>query len=165
MQSTLGIGTTFEILLPAANTKVMKPTPAVALSDADKNQGKTILVMDDEEMIRLIAVEVLGDLGYLPKMCNDGEEAVKMYAEALQAEKPFDAVIMDLTIPGGMGGREAAERIRALDTTACLIVSSGFSNDTVMSEFEKHGFRAALPKPYRAAELVQLLNSLFCSES
>ena len=165
VQSTLGIGTTFEILLPAANTKVMKPTPAVALSDADKNQGKTILVMDDEEMIRLIAVEVLGDLGYLPKMCIDGQEAVKMYAEAMQAEKPFDAVIMDLTIPGGMGGREAAERIRALDPTACLIVSSGFSNDTVMSEFEKHGFRAALPKPYRAAELVQLLNSLFCSES
>jgi CheY-like chemotaxis protein len=72
---------------------------------------------------------------------------------------------MDLNIPGGMGGRKAAERIRALDPEACLIVSSGFSNDTVMSEFEKHGFRATLSKPYRAVELIKLLNSLFCSDS
>ena len=115
--------------------------------------------MDDEEMIRSIAIEILEELGYTPQTCTNGDEAVQMYLEAMQAQTPFAAVIMDLTIPGGMGGKEAAEQIRAIDPTACLIVSSGYSSDTIMADYEKYGFHAALPKPYRALELAQVLNA------
>jgi two-component system, cell cycle sensor histidine kinase and response regulator CckA len=163
VQSMLGVGTSFTMLLPAADTKDVALMADVAIHDSVQNRGETILVMDDEEMIRSITIEILDDLGYVPRTCINGEEAVQMYLEAFQAGTPFDAVIMDLTIPGGMGGKEAAERILAVDPAACLIVSSGYSNDTVMAEYEKYGFRAALPKPYLAFELAQLLSPLLSS--
>ena len=159
VESTPGAGTSFDILLPAADSAELALAARSTFPDSMHNQGKSVLVMDDEEMIHSIAIEILDELGYAPRTCINGDEAVQMYLEAMQAQTPFAAVIMDLTIPGGMGGKEAAEQIRAIDPTACLIVSSGYSSDTIMADYEKYGFHAALPKPYRALELAQVLNA------
>ena len=116
--------------------------------------------MDDEESIREMIAAMLGELGHRAVTCACGEEAVACYQAARATGSPFSLVIMDLTIPGGMGGREAAQRILALDAGARLIVSSGYSNDPVMSNFAHHGFRATLVKPYTLGAMTQVLSGL-----
>ncbi|WP_460595890.1 response regulator [Geomonas sp. Red276] len=116
--------------------------------------------MDDEAMIRDLAALMLVELGYRVTTCADGAEAARLYEEALQAGTPFSAVIMDLTIPGGMGGKEAAERILAVDAGANLIVSSGYSNDPIMADYSAYGFRGAVAKPYTIKSLGQKMASL-----
>jgi CheY-like chemotaxis protein len=111
-------------------------------------------------MIRSIAAEMLEYLGYQATTCKTGEEAVSLYGEAIEAGSPFTAVIMDLTIPGGMGGREAAQRILAMDPAARLIVSSGYSDNPVMADYGKFGFCGAVIKPYEAMELSTVLSSV-----
>ena len=108
----------------------------------------SILVMDDEELIRDLSAQMLEYLGYRVTTCVDGAEAISCYEAALASGAPFSAVIMDLTIPGGMGGKEAATHILAIDPKACLIVSSGYSNDPIMSDHRKFGFCGAVAKPY-----------------
>ncbi len=160
VQSTIGVGTSFNILLPASDAQDSEQDKNLTLPILPENMDKTILVMDDEEMIRSVAIEILGELGYAVSSCINGEEAIQMYRDTMQAGKPFAAVIMDLTIPGGMGGKEAAEQILVIDPQACLIVSSGYSDNAVMAECKEHGFAGVLPKPYKATELAQLLNSV-----
>ena len=92
--------------------------------------------------------------------CVNGDEAISSYEASLASGAPFSAVIMDLTIPGGMGGKEAASRILAIDPKACLIVSSGYSNDPVMSDHRKYGFCGAVAKPYSIDSLKQQLRSI-----
>jgi CheY-like chemotaxis protein len=116
--------------------------------------------MDDEEMIRALARDVLEKQGYRVTLCCNGKEAISLYREAYDSGAPYLAAILDLTIPGGMGGKETAQQILALDPQARLIVSSGYSDNVVLSAYKEYGFCAASPKPYDAHELGRLLNEL-----
>jgi CheY-like chemotaxis protein len=104
--------------------------------------------MDDEEVIRDVASMILAEMGCGVETCRDGNEAVELYRRALEQGKRYDAVILDLTIPGGMGCLDAATQIRSLDPGATLIVSSGYSQDAVMADFQSYGFSGSVMKPY-----------------
>ena len=143
-------GTSFFFFLPAAREQ-----PASAPEPDDTiptGQGK-ILVMDDEVMILDVVKEMLERSGYQVETAAEGNAAVEQYLQALDKGQPFDTIIMDLTIPGGMGGKEAVKKIAAQDTSVKAIASSGYSNDPVMANPQAFGFRAVVPKPYQLKEL------------
>ena len=119
-----------------------------------------ILVMDDEEIVGDIAKQMLVYLGYEVTLAKDGNEALSLYKSQLGNGDPFRAVIMDLTIPGGMGGREAVGQILAVDPDAKVIVSSGYSNDPIMVHCKEHGFSAAIAKPFDLQSLKIIIESL-----
>jgi len=160
VHSTLGIGTCFELVLPASDQKVTHEVKAPVAVDFSEGNGYSILVMDDEELIRTMTSQMVASLGYHAETCRDGEEAIALYREAHEVGSPFAAVIMDLTVPGGMGGREAARRILEFDPKALLIVSSGYSTDPIMAEYEKYGFCATLMKPYTVVEIMNTLREV-----
>ncbi|TLN26012.1 response regulator, partial [bacterium] len=124
-----------------------------------RGQGN-ILVMDDDEIVLSLVADLLGHLGYTASQAKNGEEAIEMYTAAMRRGKPFDAVILDLTIRGGMGGKEAVREIRKIDPGVKAIVSSGYSQDPVMASFAEHGFSAVVAKPYRGEMLASTLKSL-----
>ncbi len=158
VQSKVGIGTTFFLYLPALREgAVAKKKEQTCM--AKKGHGK-ILLMDDEETIRDVGGGMLRYLGYDVTVAKNGAEAVALAADAMQRGASYDAIIMDLTIPGGMGGKEAASRLRALDCSAKIIASSGYSNDPVLSEYKKYGFCAIAPKPYGIEELRKILHQV-----
>lgn len=159
VSSTVGQGSTFVMLLPAGGKLVREHTDVPAVTAGENGVG-TLLVMDDDEMIRRMASRMLEELGYRVQTCVNGEEAIELYRTALDAGLPFSAAIMDLTIPGGMGGREAAQKILGIDPHARLIVSSGYSNDPVMADYCGHGFCAQIAKPYRAADIATVLRDV-----
>jgi PAS domain S-box-containing protein len=154
VQSILGLGTTFSIYLPAC-VDVRLPEPA---SDEWLQTGSgRILVMDDEEEIRRLLEQILARLGYEVECARDGPEAIELYQIAKHQGRSFDAVLLDLTIPGGMGGKEVANRLRGLDPSVILIVSSGYSNIPIMSEFRRYGFDDVLSKPWTPEQLSEVL--------
>ncbi len=168
VQSPPGAGCTFTIHLPAAEgTPLPHPSPsepAPAGGTAPEPAAalrRRILIMDDDPLLRTMLLEILVFLGYDVVACEDGAEAIRLYGKHLEAGERFDAVIMDLTIPGGMGGREAIGGLRQLDPTALVIVSSGFNSDPIMSRFAEFGFAGVLPKPYRIEDLENLFQKLF----
>ena len=164
-ESAAGKGAVCTILLPATDKipPVESPSPVTSGTTDGTQSQIPLLVMDDERAILDLAVTMLTHMGYKVRACADGEAAVRLYAEALAAGAPYAAVLMDLTVPGGMGGLEASRRILALDRTACLIVSSGYSHDPVMSEYQAHGFAAMLAKPYTVAELGQVVQTVLAA--
>ncbi len=117
-----------------------------------------ILVMDDEEIIRDVLSSMLEFLGYEVEFSLDGQDALDKYREAMQKDKRFDAIIMDLTIPGGIGGKEAIHDLREIDPGVRAIVSSGYSNDPVMSNFTEYGFTGVVKKPFKIEELDEVLD-------
>ncbi len=119
-----------------------------------------VLLMDDEERIRTVTGQILKMLGYEAELAPNGEEAIRMYREAMEAGSPFTAVILDLTIPGGMGGKEAIRKLLEIDPHVKAIVSSGYSSDPTMSRFREHGFSGIVAKPYRVAELKKVLDDV-----
>jgi CheY-like chemotaxis protein len=125
-----------------------------------RHKGGAILVMDDEEMIRDIAKTMLSHLGYTVTTCTKGEETIELYKKSLESKTPFWAVIVDLTIPGGLGGAQTAEHILDMYPNACIVVSSGYSNDPIMANYQDYGFAASIAKPYSVDEFEQVLNSL-----
>ncbi|MFZ2225263.1 MAG: PAS domain S-box protein [Candidatus Deferrimicrobium sp.] len=150
VESFPGIGTTFKIYLPASEGGKL---PDCA-GDARYVTGKgRILVMDDEEAVRDVTQGMLETLGYSVTLAKDGTEAIEFYRVAMASGAPFDSVLMDLTIPGGMGGMEAVKRILEIDSKAKAIVCSGYSNDTIMANYNSYGFRAVVPKPYSLKQL------------
>ena len=157
--STLGEGTTFSVYLPAAEEAASQDAPGER--EPPRGTGR-ILLMDDDDDVRAVAGRMLEHFGYGVVPARDGEEALALYAAAKGDGTPFDAAVMDLTISGGMGGKEAMERLRALDPSARAIASSGYSNDPVAADYAAYGFSGFVPKPYRieqlTAELARILS-------
>lgn len=160
VNSDVGKGTIFTIYLPALGEVAIKSHLPLNRQETGGHKGGSILVMDDEEMIRDIAAAMLTYLGYEVTTCASGEKAVELYKASMESGAPFLTVIMDLTIPGGLGGKEAAEQILSFYPKACLLVSSGYSNDPIMSNFEEYGFSGAIAKPYNIHEFEEVLSSL-----
>ncbi|MBE9528013.1 MAG: PAS domain S-box protein [Proteobacteria bacterium] len=154
MESTSGVGTTFRLYLKATKA----PVTALSVEDPRPVPGTgRILVMDDEKGIRGLLTVMLEHLGYEVKTTKDGASAIESYRVALKNGKGYDAVIMDLTIPGGMGGREAIKRLLEIDPDVQAIVSSGYSNDPVMAQYARYGFSGVLAKPYMTGSLSKVL--------
>ncbi|CAB1073696.1 hypothetical protein D1AOALGA4SA_1924 [Olavius algarvensis Delta 1 endosymbiont] len=151
-------GTTFTIYLPASEQiKTLDQKPEVY---GRKSSQAKILVMDDEDMVRTVAKAMLTQLGHDVLLSENGEEAIKLYKEAMSLNNKFDLVIMDLTIPGGMGGKEAVKEILAIDPDAKIIVSSGYSNDPIMANFKNFGFCSSIVKPYRLQKLSRVISRI-----
>lgn len=156
VESSVGRGTTFFIHLPAA---AEAPQSVGTAADLLYGSGR-VLVVDDEEIILSIAREALMLLGYEVETARDGQEALALYQRGREAGRPFAAVIMDLTIPGGMGGKEAAGKLLEYDPQAKVLVSSGYSNDPVMANFADYGFVGVVPKPYQIEGLSRVLRDI-----
>ena len=152
-----GQGTTFSVYLPAHVVDLVMPAQPVA---APVTGRKRILVMDDDREIRAMYVAAVRRLGYDIVVTERGEAAIEAYRESLASGEPFDLVIMDLTVPGGMGGKDTISAILALNPDVRAIVASGYSNDPVMSAFEASGFKAALHKPFSLEELDEALRGV-----
>ncbi|MFC1928917.1 MEDS domain-containing protein [Chloroflexota bacterium] len=158
VQSKLGSGTTFHIYLPASRKAAPKKEEE-GTQASFPGRGR-ILVMDDEEIVRELLSQGLTDVGYEVELTEDGAEAIERYTKAKESGQPFNAVIMDLTIPGGMGGKEAIKKLLEIDPDARVIVSSGYSTDPVMADYKEYGFSAIAAKPYRVEEVEKTLRSL-----
>ena len=157
VESEMGKGTTFQIYMPASNEEQVDGEDREV--HLKKGSGK-ILVMDDDEAIREVTEKILIELGYEVGSAADGAQTIAVYKNAAQSGRPFNAVIMDLTIPGGMGGKEAIQQLLKIDPKVTAIVSSGYSNDPIMSEYKKYGFRGVATKPYRIEKLSWVLHDV-----
>jgi PAS domain S-box-containing protein len=162
VSSEVQVGTTFTIYLPASLH--VKPVFKDVETDVITGIGK-LLVMDDEEDIREILGKMLSHLGYDVEFANDGAEACTLYKEAFLSKKPYVATIMDLTIPGGIGGREAIRQLQEIDPHVVALVSSGYSNDPVMSDPHNFGFKGIVIKPYNLFDLGKALHSALENKS
>jgi len=157
VESEMGQGTRFDIYLPSISDSAESPV------DGEKQEqtpaGK-ILVVDDEEIVRDIAGKMLTHFGHSVVYAANGEDALKIYQSARENGKPFDLVILDLTIPGGMGGVATIQRLKELDPDVKAIVSSGYSNDPVISNYEDYGFCGVVTKPYNVEDLKDKISLL-----
>ncbi|MGB8992785.1 MAG: ATP-binding protein, partial [Desulfobaccales bacterium] len=156
-ESKIGVGTTFHIYLPTVDRKIV-PQPEES-DELFPGKGK-ILVMDDDDLVRKVLGKMIVHLGYEAELTRDGQEAINIFTEAQEAGQPFDVVILDLTVPGGMGGKEAVAKLREIDPQVKAIASSGYSDDPIMADFRKYGFSAIIPKPYRVAEASKVLHEI-----
>jgi two-component system cell cycle sensor histidine kinase/response regulator CckA len=156
-QSKQGVGTRFEVYLPAVEQSLTRnsETNTKLLAGTGK-----VLVMDDEDLVREVVGKMIVHLGYQVHLAKNGEEAIAMFAEAQRSGQPFDAVILDLTVPGGMGGKETLAKLLEIDPQVKGIASSGYSDDPIMAEFPKYGFCAIIPKPYRVTEAGTVLHDI-----
>lgn len=155
VRSTVGVGSRFFVYIPAAKDRLPQNVPLGI------RMGKgEVLVMDDEYLVRLVVSQMLSRLGYEPTVCANGEAALDLFNAHRQEGRFFRAVILDLTIPDGMGGVEAARRLRELDPTIVLFVSSGYSDDPIMSEYKKYGFDGVISKPFGIEELSLRLSGI-----
>ncbi len=157
-----GVGTTFKMFMPVSEKGAV--IRKEAHPELQRRAGGRVLVMDDEEIIRDVTTEILTTIGYDVVSTTDGKQAVAVYKEAKEGGKPFDAVIMDLTIPGGMGGKEVIKILQEYDPEVKAIVSSGYSSDTVMAEYGKFGFSGVITKPYKASELAAKVQDVIAAE-
>ncbi|MFH1148431.1 MAG: ATP-binding protein, partial [Pseudomonadota bacterium] len=158
VESKVGVGTTVYVYLPAS----LEAVPADEIEEGSPSEnplpGKgRVLIMDDEEMVREVAGEILTHMGYEVDYAKNGTEAIAVYQDAKWTGRPFDVLIMDLTIPGGMGGKEAVKKLLEIDPEARVIVSSGYSSDPIMSDFARYGFVGVIAKPYRIEDLSAVL--------
>ncbi|MBN1531496.1 MAG: PAS domain S-box protein [Spirochaetes bacterium] len=156
-ESEPGAGTVFRVFLPAAGTS--PEPPAGKGTGVIQGQG-SVLVMDDEDVVLEVMKRMLTHLGYRVTTSRDGREAVELYSKALAEGRRFDAVVMDLTVPGGMGGAEAIAHLRAIDPEVKAVVSSGYSSESIFSDYERFGFRGYIQKPFRLEDLGDILDSL-----
>jgi two-component system, cell cycle sensor histidine kinase and response regulator CckA len=162
VHSTVGEGTTFDVWLPAAQRP---PDPAIPPETMPVRQHGRVLVMDDEQTIRESAAALLERVGLETQAVSDGAAVLREYAVAKEAGRPYDVVILDLTVPGGMGGRETIEKLREIDPQVRAIVSSGYSRDPVLAQYRDHGFLGIVPKPYDLHELVKVVHTVIQGEA
>ncbi len=159
VESELGKGSRFYIYIPASEKRVLQ-RKSEGEKRAEARSRARVLIMDDEAIIRKSVGRALTRMGYDVEYATDGEEAIELYTKAREENRAFDLVIMDLTVPGGMGGREAIKRLRDIDPDVRAVVSSGYSNDPVMSEFTNYGFRGVISKPYTIEDLAETLRQV-----
>jgi PAS domain S-box-containing protein len=145
--SEVGRGTTFTIHLPADLSGQTQNAVSSEEPDGSVHSGGRVMIMDDEELVRMVVGDMFEALGYSADFAGDGGEATAKYREAQASGAPYALVVMDLTIPGGMGGKEAVQNILEINPEAKVIVASGYSNDPVMAHFERYGFRGRMVKP------------------
>jgi PAS domain S-box-containing protein len=159
VDSEVGKGSIFHIFLPVSD----KTGPPAVEDEAQavilKGSGKVLLI-DDEEFLLEMASELLQHLGYTVETAIDGKEALDLYKKGLESGQKHTVVIMDLTIPGGMGGKETIRELKKIDPDAKTIVSSGYATDPILSNFKEYGFDAMLPKPYEVEELAKILHKV-----
>ncbi|ETX04875.1 MAG: hypothetical protein ETSY2_26275 [Candidatus Entotheonella gemina] len=157
-ESEVGIGATFHLYLPASPARHVVSQSGTERAMAS-NTGR-ILIMEDDDTLHDVVVSTLNMLGYEVILTRDGHETLATYQQAQEAGNPFDAVILDLTIPGGMGGRKTVTELLAIDPQVKAIVASGYATDPVLVNFEHYGFCSGLAKPYRAQQLHQVLRDV-----
>ncbi len=153
-----GKGSAFRIYLPATKEiSVVKQTEAVSIEKTDRGR---ILVMDDEESILNLATKSIRAIGHDAETARNGTEAIEKYKKAMDEKRPFDIVILDLTIRGGLGGLETVKKLIEIDKDVKAVISSGYSDNTAISSYKENGFTAVLKKPYTIIELRDTLNKL-----
>ncbi len=157
VESEINKGTTFSVFLPAS---------AGARSESElrtkvefRGQGR-ILIMDDEPDIRTLLIHMVGQLGYDAVAVSEGDDAIREYVRAMSEGTPYRLVIMDLTIPGGKGGKETMEELLRIDPEVCAVVASGYSNDPVMADCRTYGFRGVIRKPFSMEDVTETLRSI-----
>jgi PAS domain S-box-containing protein len=151
-----GKGTTFSVYLPASD-EIAAPVEIQQDLEIVRGTG-SILLMDDDDSVRMVASRMLKKFGYDVKTAVNGEEAISFFRESYKAGATFDAVILDLTVITGMGGEEAARGIKRIDAKASIIVTSGYSTDSIMSDYERYGFCGVIVKPYKIKDLSKLMS-------
>jgi PAS domain S-box-containing protein len=162
VDSQVHYGSTFTLYLPASRHQEMPIEPPRQLNQVISGTGR-ILIVDDEEAIRALVEFTLERLGYQVTQAESALEGVEIYRQKLDAGERFDAVILDLTLPGGMGGKEALKKLIEIDPTVNAIVSSGYAMDATMSRYQDFGFRGVIAKPYEAAELGKIVHEVIAS--
>ncbi|MBD3182939.1 PAS domain S-box protein [Candidatus Poribacteria bacterium] len=163
VESEMGEGSTFNIYLPASYD-VSYESEQVEEKTSIRGNGK-ILVMDDEDFIRDMLRDMLNELGYTAATVSDGFEAIGAYQQAMDSGEPYDAVILDLTVPGSMGGLATVKNLLEIDPEVKSIVSSGYSDDEAISKFREHGFKGFITKPYKLKELDEVINNMLSCRS
>jgi PAS domain S-box-containing protein len=163
VESSPGVGSTFTVFLPASEKSDALPTDKYFVERLASSSRAKILIMDDEEPVRTVASEMLIHFGHEVACAVNGEEAVKLFRESMHRGNKFDLIIMDLTIPGAMGGKEAVQEVLALDPSAKVVVSSGYSNDPILANYTDYGFCSAIAKPYQLQELSRAISRLIDS--
>ncbi|MBN1375300.1 MAG: PAS domain S-box protein [Dehalococcoidia bacterium] len=155
VDSEHGKGSSFHVFLPASTEEAIKePAPA-----KQRHPGVKILLVDDEEVVRAAGNRVLSKLGYdMIEFASEGQEALNKYQQAMEDGKPYDTVVIDLTLPGEMGGKEVIKALHKLDPEANIIVSSGYFNDPILTDFRRYGIKGVLAKPYQIKELEIMLH-------
>jgi PAS domain S-box-containing protein len=162
IESEPGKGTSVIIYMPASTVMPIEQ----ADHDTGLIKGKGIvLLMDDEEMILSVGSKILSFAGYTVETAHHGQEALEIFSRYLKSDSPVDVVILDITIPGGMGGAETLKRLKNLSPRVKAIVSSGYSNDPIMSDFRSYGFAGVVSKPYRMEDLLKTVNQIIKEEN
>ena len=164
VESRPGAGSVFSFDLPALDHPHALEDSLAPAPGSMQRGTERLLVMDDDEALRVLFTAVLTSLGYEVQAAADGAEAVALYEIAKATDKGFDAVILDLTVTGGMGGLEAADKLKELDPSAKLIVSSGYSDAPVMSEFAEYGFEAVIVKPWTVKDMSEVLRRVLVAD-
>ena len=156
VESQPGKGTTFTIVLPASDKAKEKHIQEQEV--VKKGQKARVMIMDDEDMVRDVARAMLEQIGHDVILAKDGAEAIEFFKISHESKAPIDLIIMDLTIPGGMGGKEAVAEVLKIDKDAKVIVASGYSTDPIMAAYEEYGFCSAIVKPFQFPELSSVVN-------
>ncbi len=163
VESEVGKGTTFIFYLPATNGNLSKKeSQSVQIEETVGNAR--ILVMDDEDNIRELVKDILTNMGFEVVEARDGNEAIDIFKKETEQGRKIDLVILDLTVPGGIGGKKAIKELRKLDGHIRAIVSSGYSNDPIMANFKEYGFDGVVAKPYQANELILAVQQVLGQE-
>ena len=158
--SILGDGATFTLLLPASDEQTSITEISSAPVGNTQTKNAHIMIMDDDSLLREISEEMLLNLGYDVTQSPDGGDALSQYKEAMNTKNNIDLVIMDLTIPSGIGGKEAIKLIQKIDPEVKVLVSSGYCNDPVMANYNDYGFLGAVKKPYSQDELSAAVSTI-----
>ncbi|MFH1146468.1 MAG: response regulator [Pseudomonadota bacterium] len=160
VESKLGTGAIFRIYLPAAEKQMPRSEKGNAgpkKKDTELTGKGRILLMDDQDIVRRVGREILEHFGYKAGLAKNGDEVLELYVEARKGPEPFDAVILDLTVPGHPGGKETIRRLLEIDPKVKGIVSTGYTNDPIVTEYRKHGFCGVINKPYDIEQLMKVL--------
>jgi len=154
VESTVGVGTTFHIYLPALPSR--KQTEKAPEPKRIARPGR-ILVMDDQEEVRDVLGRLLQQMGHEVELVDDGQKAIELYGSARALGRPFDAVILDLTVPGGVGGMEAIQALLKIDSAVKAVVMSGYAHDPVVVQPNRYGFKGGLAKPFERDQMLEIL--------